>query len=153
VDEQHTFAVMDADIARHAVPEPSDGELYLLKVPRFLSFEPAAFSHKTFQPPSTDHHSKVAASEHFSAYNTAMSTIRWRRAPSNSAELQSNARILRWSDGSFTLQIADQSQDSHAHLNQGRREVKLQARELHIPRCALRRGQSDARHEQAHHRP
>jgi RNA polymerase-associated protein LEO1 len=107
VDEQHTFAVMDADIARHAVPEPSDGELYLLKVPRFLSFEPAAFSHKTFQPPSTDHHSKVAASEHFSAYNTAMSTIRWRRAPSNSAELQSNARILRWSDGSFTLQIAN----------------------------------------------
>jgi RNA polymerase-associated protein LEO1 len=105
--EQHTFAVMDADIARHAIPEPSDGELYLLKVPRFLSFEPAAFSHKTFQPPTTDHHSKLAASEQFSAYNTAMSTIRWRRSPSNNAELQSNARILRWSDGSLTLQIAN----------------------------------------------
>lgn len=105
--EQQTFAVMDADIARHAIPEPSDGELYLLKVPRFLSFDPAAFSHKTFQPPTTDHHSKLAASEQFSAYNTAMSTIRWRRSPSNNAELQSNARILRWSDGSFTLQVAN----------------------------------------------
>lgn len=105
--EQHTFAVMDADIARHAIPEPSDGELYLLKVPTFLSFEPTAFNHKTFQPPTTDHHSKVAASEHFSAYNTAMSTIRWRRSPSNNAELQSNARILRWSDGSLTLQFAN----------------------------------------------
>jgi RNA polymerase-associated protein LEO1 len=105
--EQHTFAVMDADISRHAIPEPSDGELYLLKVPRFLSFEPTAFSHKTFQPPTTDHHSKLAASEQFSAYNTAMSTIRWRRSPSNNAELQSNARILRWSDGSLTLQIAN----------------------------------------------
>ncbi|KAL5120248.1 Paf1 complex component [Pleosporales sp. CAS-2024a] len=105
--EQHTFAVMDADIARHAIPEPSDGELYLLKVPRFLSFEPAAFSHKTFQPPTTDHHSKVTASDQFSAYNTAMSTIRWRRSPSNNAELQSNARILRWADGSLTLQIAN----------------------------------------------
>ncbi|OAK98980.1 hypothetical protein IQ06DRAFT_295291 [Phaeosphaeriaceae sp. SRC1lsM3a] len=105
--EQHTFAVMDADIARHAIPEPSDGELYLLKVPPFLSFEPTAFSHKTFQPPTTDHHSKLAASEHFSPYHTAMSTIRWRRSPSNIAELQSNARILRWSDGSLTLQIAN----------------------------------------------
>jgi RNA polymerase-associated protein LEO1 len=105
--EQHTFAVMDADIARHAIPEPSDGELYLLKVPRFLSFEPTAFSHKTFQPPTTDHHSKLAASEQFSAYHTAMSTIRWRRSPSNNANLQSNARILRWSDGSLTLQVAN----------------------------------------------
>lgn len=98
---------MDADIARHAIPEPSDGELYLLKVPPFLSFEPTSFSHKTFQPPTTDHHSKLAASEHFSPYHTAMSTIRWRRSPSNNAELQSNARILRWSDGSLTLQIAN----------------------------------------------
>lgn len=105
--EQHTFAVMDADIARHAIPEPSDGELYLLKVPTFFAFEPTAFSHKTFQPPTTDLHSKQAASEQFSAFNTAMSTIRWRRSPSNNAELQSNARILRWSDGSLTLQCAN----------------------------------------------
>jgi RNA polymerase-associated protein LEO1 len=105
--EQQTLAFMDADIARHAVPEPSDGELYLLKVPRFLAFEPTAFSHTTFQPPTTDHHSKFAASEHFSPYDTALSTIRWRRSPSNHAELQSNARVLRWSDGSFTLQTAN----------------------------------------------
>ncbi|KAJ4342434.1 Paf1 complex component [Didymella glomerata] len=105
--EQQTLSFMETDIARHAIPEPSDGELYLLKVPRFLAFEPNAFNHKTFQPPTTDHHSKFAASEHFSAYDTAMSTIRWRRSPSNHAELQSNARVLRWSDGSFTLQFAN----------------------------------------------
>ncbi|KAF1835480.1 hypothetical protein BDW02DRAFT_629529 [Decorospora gaudefroyi] len=104
--EQQTFAYMDADLARHPVPEPTDNELYLLKVPRFLSFEEKAFTHKGFQPPTTDHHSKVAASEHFSAYNTAITTIRWRRSPSNNAILQSNARILRWSDGSLTLQLA-----------------------------------------------
>ncbi|USP74521.1 hypothetical protein yc1106_01795 [Curvularia clavata] len=104
--EQQTFAYMDADLVRHAVPEPTDNELYLLKVPRFLSFEDKAFDHKTFQPPTTDHHSKLAASEHFSAYHTAMTTIRWRRSPSDNATLQSNARILRWSDGSLTLQLA-----------------------------------------------
>ncbi|KAF1943208.1 hypothetical protein EJ02DRAFT_502248 [Clathrospora elynae] len=104
--EPQTFAYMDADLARHPVPEPTDNELYLLKVPRFLSFEQNAFSHNGYQAPTTDHHSKLAASEHFSAYNTAMSTVRWRRAPSNNAVLQSNARILRWSDGSLTLQLA-----------------------------------------------
>ena len=98
---------METDLARHAIPEPSDGELYLLKVPRFLAFEPTAFNHKTFQPPTTDHHSKYPASEHFSAYDTAMSTIRWRRSPSDHAQLQSNARVLRWSDGSLTLQFAN----------------------------------------------
>lgn len=101
------MSFMETDLARHAVPEPTDGELYLLKVPGFLAFEPTAFNHKTFQVPTTDHHSKFAASAQFSAYQTAMSTIRWRRSPSNHAELQSNARVLRWSDGSLTLQFAN----------------------------------------------
>ncbi|KAF2706877.1 hypothetical protein K504DRAFT_459303 [Pleomassaria siparia CBS 279.74] len=103
--EQQTFNFMDADIARHAIPEPSDGELYLLKVPRFLAIEPTAWNPQTFTPPKADHHSREA-SDHFSAYDTAMTTARWRRAPTNPAQLQSNARVLRWSDGSLTLQLA-----------------------------------------------
>ncbi|KAF2264580.1 hypothetical protein CC78DRAFT_568264 [Lojkania enalia] len=105
-EDQQTFNYMDADIARHPIPEPSDGELYLLKVPRFLGFEPTAFNPKTFQVPITDHHNKGLASGHFSPYKTAMSTIRWRRSPTDPSQLQSNARILRWSDGSLTLQFA-----------------------------------------------
>lgn len=77
-----------------------------MKVPRFLAVEPKAWSHLDFQPPITDHHSKGQASATFSAYNTALSTLRWRRSPSNPSNLQSNARILRWSDGSLTLQLA-----------------------------------------------
>lgn len=106
--EEKMFNYLDADIARHAIPEPSDGEMYLFKVPRFLSIEPKAFNHKTFEAPTTDHHSKNAPSEHFSPYDTAMSTIRWRRSPTNPSQLQSNARLLRWSDGSLTLQLASQ---------------------------------------------
>jgi RNA polymerase-associated protein LEO1 len=79
--------------------------MYLLKIPDFMSIEPQAWQTTTFQPPTTDHHSKEASTT-FSAYNTATSTIRWRHSPSNSSELQSNARINRWSDGSITLQLA-----------------------------------------------
>lgn len=97
---------MDLEVARHPVPEPSDGEMYLMKVPDFLSIEPEAWQVGTFQPPQTEHHSKKAASSTFSAFNTAMTTIRWRHSPSDPSQLQSNARFNRWSDGSLTLQLA-----------------------------------------------
>ena len=80
--------------------------MYLLKVPTFMSIEPHAWDHKTFQPPTTDHHSTKTPSSTFSAYNTALATIRWRHSPSDPSQLQSNARINRWSDGSLTLQLA-----------------------------------------------
>jgi len=82
--------------------------MYLLKVPDFMAIEPQAYSHTNFTPPTTDHHSNKAPSAAFSAYNTAMTTIRWRHSPSEPAQLQSNARVLRWSDGSMTLQLASQ---------------------------------------------
>lgn len=79
--------------------------MYLLKVPKFLAIEPQMFHTPSFQVPTTEHHSRKEASATFSAANTAMSTLRWRHSPSKPEELQSNARILRWSDGSLTLQF------------------------------------------------
>ena len=80
-------------------------QMYYLKVPHFLEIDPTSFSLKSWAPPVTDHHSRGAPSATFSAYSTATSTIRWRRSPSKPSELQSNARVLRWSDGSLTLQL------------------------------------------------
>ncbi|KAK5720543.1 hypothetical protein LTR17_014874 [Elasticomyces elasticus] len=97
---------MSMSMARQPVPEPSDGEMYLLKLPDFMALEPQAWSPNNFQPPTTDHHSSKTPSTSFSAYNTALTTLRWRHNPSNPEKLQSNARILRWSDGSLTLQLA-----------------------------------------------
>lgn len=71
-----------------------------------MSIEPTAFDLQSFQPPTTDHHSNASASTGFSSHKTAQTTVRWRRSPSNPSELQSNARFLRWSDGSLTLQLA-----------------------------------------------
>jgi RNA polymerase-associated protein LEO1 len=81
-------------------------QLYLLQFPNFLGIESKAFHHTNFQPPTTDHHSSGPASSTFSSYQTSNNTIRWRYSPRNPGEIQSNARILRWSDGSFTIQVA-----------------------------------------------
>ncbi|KAF2214899.1 hypothetical protein CERZMDRAFT_110453 [Cercospora zeae-maydis SCOH1-5] len=104
--EEHEMLSLDLEVARQPVPEPSDGEMYLLKVPEFMAVEPEPWQVTTFQPPKTDHHSKKPASATFSAFNTAMTTIRWRHSPSDPTQLQSNARINRWSDGSLTVQLA-----------------------------------------------
>ena len=74
-------------------------------MPNFMSIESTAFHNRSFQPPTTSHHSSIAAPQ-FSPYDTAMTTLRWRRSPNNPTELQSNARLLRWEDGSLTVQLA-----------------------------------------------
>ncbi|KAK5121041.1 hypothetical protein LTR85_005825 [Meristemomyces frigidus] len=106
--ETQEKVMMDLEMARQPLPEPSDGEMYLLKVPDFMAIEPQAYTHTNFTPPTTDHHSNKAPSAAFSTYNTALTTVRWRHSPSNPSQLQSNARVLRWSDGSLTLQLASQ---------------------------------------------
>jgi len=88
--------------------------MYLLKVPNFLSIEPKMFHTKAFEPPTREHHSRKEPPASFSAFNTAMSTIRWRHSPARPEEIQSNARILRWSDGSLTLQLASNPTQQYA---------------------------------------
>ncbi|KAG9997683.1 hypothetical protein KCU78_g16829, partial [Aureobasidium melanogenum] len=103
--ETQNVVIQESSMSRQPLPEPTDGEMYLTKIPKFLSIEPRRWHHTTYQPPTTDHHSHEAAPG-FSAYNTAISTVHWRRSPSNPKNIQSNARVLRWSDGSLTLQLA-----------------------------------------------
>lgn len=109
-NEQETYDrlanILDISIGRHPVPQPSDGELYLLQLPNFISISPEGFTLKNFKPPITDHYSSEPPSSTFSAYHTSNNTIRWRHSPSDAEKIQSNARILRWSDGSLTLQLA-----------------------------------------------
>ncbi|KAK3176459.1 hypothetical protein OEA41_007782 [Lepraria neglecta] len=103
---EHRANILATSIGRHPGPRPSDGELYLLQLPNFIGIEPKAFTLKSFQPPKTDHHSSGPPSATFSAYHTSNNTVRWRHAPNDLSTIQSNARILRWSDGSLTLQFA-----------------------------------------------
>jgi RNA polymerase-associated protein LEO1 len=98
--------VGQVQLPRHVIPDPGDNELYLLKIPPFFAVEPRAYDPLTFQPPTTEHHTKLPPSDAFNPLDTALSTIRWRRSPNDPEEIQSNARILRWSDGSLTMQLA-----------------------------------------------
>ncbi|KAL8974492.1 MAG: hypothetical protein Q9197_001254 [Variospora fuerteventurae] len=112
--EARSLNVADVRLARHPVPCPSDGELYLFHLPKQLGIEPRPFHHSTFEPPTTGHHSDDTPSSTFSVYQTAISASRWRFCPSNPSKLQSNARVIRWEDGSLTVQLASNAREQYA---------------------------------------
>ena len=86
----------------------------MLSFPSYLGIEPKAFTPSDWKPPASEHHTTDAPSSTFSAYNTSNNTIRWRHSPSEPRRLQSNARVLRWSDGSLTVQVASNAREQFA---------------------------------------
>jgi RNA polymerase-associated protein LEO1 len=64
-----------------------------MRVPDFLSIEAEEFNPETYVPPP---------------YNIAATSLCWRKDPAYDSRLQSNARFIKWDDGSITLQLASQ---------------------------------------------
>lgn len=62
-----------------------------MRVPDFLSVEAEEFNPETYVAPP---------------YSTAATSLCWREDSDSDSNLQSNARIIRWDDGSITLQLA-----------------------------------------------
>ncbi|KAM5466544.1 Paf1 complex component [Microsporum audouinii] len=85
-----TLNIMDLSLGRAPEPEPTDGQVFNCAIPNFLSIESEDFNPETYVAPP---------------FSSASTSLCWRTSPDGS-ELQSNARIIRWSDGSLTLQLA-----------------------------------------------
>ncbi|CAL5873507.1 uncharacterized protein PFLUO_LOCUS7787 [Penicillium psychrofluorescens] len=86
-----TVNIMDVGLARPPVPVTNDGQVYTMRIPEFLSVENEEFSPETYVAPP---------------YSTAATSLCWREDPDDESLLQSNARMIRWEDGSVTLQLA-----------------------------------------------
>lgn len=116
------------------MPNPGNDDLYLLRIPSLIALQPQIFYPENFTLKNL-----VTPDSMTSPYTAATTTIRVRKSPVDPSVLQSNARVIRWSDGSLSLQIAsspnlydltskplapshkapekyDPSQDSHTYL-------------------------------------
>jgi RNA polymerase-associated protein LEO1 len=69
-----------------------------MPVPNFLSIETEEFNPETYVAPP---------------YSTAATSLCWRYDPKDESLLQSNARIIRWEDGSLTLQLASAPKEQY----------------------------------------
>ncbi|KAJ5353384.1 hypothetical protein N7452_002358 [Penicillium brevicompactum] len=92
-EEQFQVHVAEQDLARAPVPLTNDGEVYAMHIPDFLSIEAEEFNPETYVPPQN---------------NAAATSLCWRKNPTDETQLQSNARFIKWEDGSITLQLASQ---------------------------------------------
>lgn len=113
-EEQKSLKLLDVDIAR--IKPPEGNEMYLLTMPPFLGIKHKNFIPESFEIPTKPHDGRdpaVDPSVKFSPFSTAASTLYWRRDPKTPEHIQSNARIIRWSDGSLTMQIASSPKDQY----------------------------------------
>jgi RNA polymerase-associated protein LEO1 len=69
-----------------------------MRIPEFLSVESEEFNPETYVAPP---------------YSTAATSLCWRKDPNDESQLQSNARFIRWEDGSITLQLASAPQEQY----------------------------------------
>ncbi|KAK6530837.1 hypothetical protein TWF281_007674 [Arthrobotrys megalospora] len=99
IEEERDETSYEVDIGLHKLPQSTDDEIYLLKIPQFISLAPQVFKPETFQAP------KLPPDAAITPYTFATSAIRWRHSPYDSSKLESNSRIIQWSDGTFSLQI------------------------------------------------
>lgn len=101
---------IEVEIAR--INALKSDELYIVNIPPFLGLQTENFVYNTYEPP-TRPHDQTDPTDKFSAYSTATTSLMWRRDPQDSSKMQSNSRIIRWSDGSLTLQIASRPRDQY----------------------------------------
>ncbi|KIW73016.1 hypothetical protein PV04_01171 [Phialophora macrospora] len=107
-EEQKQLKLLDVDVAR--IKPPEGDELFLVNIPEFLGIKHRNFDYATYEPPAKPHDGSDGK---FSAFSTANTSLFWRRDPQNPENIQSNARVIRWSDGSFTLQIASKPTEQY----------------------------------------
>ncbi|KAL9622001.1 MAG: hypothetical protein Q9160_003663 [Pyrenula sp. 1 TL-2023] len=108
--EPRKEVVSSIDLARIKDPETNDGELYMLSMPEFLGIEQENFDPATYVPPTQNHGGREGK---FSSFDVASTSLFWRHDPKDPRKLQSNSRIIRWSDGSLTLQNASSPKDQY----------------------------------------
>lgn len=105
-EEGRPVRLVECDVPR--INYPAGTEFYLVNLPDFLGIKHETFDPETYTPQAVAHDGDP--NRQTSAYSTAMSSMFWRYDPNDtvpsSNNIQSSARLVRWSDNSLTLQLA-----------------------------------------------
>ncbi|KAJ1551167.1 Paf1 complex component [Nowakowskiella sp. JEL0078] len=126
---------LETDLAFWDYPDKNPDNLYLSKLPIFLNVEPTVYNPKTYVHITNDSPENIRLS--------VENTIRWRNITKDNQTIKdSNARLIRWSNGSYSLLLGDEIfpiqtiqhkhdphqylMTPHKHLEGGEHEMVLQ---------------------------
>ena len=88
-------------------PRPPEGsKLYLVRLQNILRFQPRPFDPTTYDP-DEDAVTRDETSADAAFKGGVANIVRWREGPGG--ERQSNARVVKWSDGSMTLYVGNEA--------------------------------------------
>ncbi|KAJ2120157.1 Paf1 complex component [Coemansia sp. RSA 720] len=103
--------VLSTSIPMLPLPQSTDGRFVVARAPNILQLDAAEFSPETYRDILDEEHkiaevhgyrSAVTAELAAAAESIITNTVRWRRV---GAQRESNARVVRWSDGSTTIVV------------------------------------------------
>lgn len=119
-DEPHTFKESNIELIRHIIPYKSrtnnneHNDIYYAKVPTFLTIDPIPFDPQGFETKVKNRlNNSSTKEEQLDDRLIDENTVRWRysRDAEQHVFKESNAQIVQWSDGSFSLKLGDEYTD------------------------------------------
>ncbi|TBU43989.1 Leo1-like protein-domain-containing protein [Dichomitus squalens] len=104
---------LEADVAIPNIPVPrsSDGNYWVIRMPNFIKLDSKPFHPDTYIGPEQEdedaQHPEFSREKSMSVKLKVENTVRWRWSKDEFGQdrRQSNSRIVRWSDGSLSLQL------------------------------------------------
>lgn len=121
VDAATHFKEEGVELVRHIVPykavSEEEGEkpanIYYAKVPEFLTIDPVPFDPPSFESKVKERLSSSSREDQLGDRLIDENTIRWRYSRDENQQVykESNAQIVQWSDGGFSLKLGAEYTD------------------------------------------
>ncbi|KAJ1306541.1 hypothetical protein OPQ81_007542 [Rhizoctonia solani] len=111
----------EINIPKLPLPTSSDSQYWMMRLPNFLKLDTKPFHNETYEGPQDEYDGedrKAASAIMLDVTNT----IRWRWIQGENGEMkkQSNARVVKWSDGSMSLQLGTEIFDINSSVEGSR---------------------------------
>ncbi|QLL33950.1 hypothetical protein HG536_0F02750 [Torulaspora globosa] len=116
----HRFKEQDVELVRHIVPyktvdDEKEGKstIYYAKVPEYLTIDPVPFDPPSFKSKVEQRLKSSSKEDQLGDRLIDENTIRWRYSRDENQQVykESNAQIVQWSDGSFSLKLGAEYTD------------------------------------------
>lgn len=119
-EDEHSFKESEVELVRHIIPyktrneNEEDNTIYYAKVPTFLTIDPVPFDPINFENKVKDRlANSLSREDKIGDGLIDENTVRWRYSRDENQRVykESNAQIVQWSDGSYSLKVGDEYTD------------------------------------------
>ncbi|KAF8595394.1 Leo1-domain-containing protein [Ceratobasidium sp. AG-I] len=107
----------EVNIPKLPLPTSSDHKYWMMRMPNFLKLDTKPFHRDTYEGPQEDYEGEERRES--AIMLDVSNTIRWRWAQGENGEMkkETNSRIVRWSDGSMSLQLGTEIFDISTNVD------------------------------------